>query len=184
MYGALAHDFGKPATTRTIGGRITSYEHDAKGAVIARSLLERLRAPNELTTRVEALVRHHLAPALFQKNGATAKGYRRLARDLAQAGVTPDLLLRVSTADHLGRTTDDAFARRFPSGDHFKKMMESLDIAVEPPKDVVLGRHLIARGLRPGPEFGRLLAECRDVQDETGWDDPERILDRVLGKSL
>jgi hypothetical protein len=54
---------------------------------------------------------------------------------------------------------------------------------VEAPKDVVLGRHLIARGLRPGPEFGRLLAECRDVQDETGWDDPERILDRVLGET-
>jgi tRNA nucleotidyltransferase (CCA-adding enzyme) len=181
MYGALAHDFGKPSTTRTIGGRITSYEHDVKGAVIAQSFLERLRAPNELTKNVEALVRHHLAPALFHKNGATAKAYRRLARDLANSSVSPDLLLRVATADHLGRTTDDAFARRFPSGEHFKKMMESLDLAVEPPKDVVLGRHLIARGLRPGPEFGRLLAECRDVQDETGWDDPERILDRVLG---
>ncbi len=181
MYGALAHDFGKPSTTRTLGGRITSYEHDVKGAVIAESFLERLRAPKELTKKVEALVRHHLAPALFHKNGATAKAYRRLARDLAESGVSPDLLLRVATADHLGRTTDDAFARRFPSGEHFKKMMESLDLTIEPPKDVVLGRHLIARGLSPGPEFGRILAECRDVQDETGWDDPERILDRVLG---
>jgi len=183
MYGALAHDFGKPATTRTIEGRITSYEHDVKGAVIAEAFLEKLRAPKELTKKVEALVRHHLAPALFHKNGATAKAYRRLARDLDASGVRPDQLLRVATADHLGRTTDDAFARRFPSGEHFKKMMESLELTVEAPKDVVLGRHLIARGLRPGPEFGRLLAECRDVQDETGWDDPERILDRVLGET-
>jgi hypothetical protein len=59
--------------------------------------------------------------------------------------------------------------------------MESLELAVAPPKDVVLGRHLIARGLSPGPEFGRILSRCRDVQDDTGWDDPERILDRVLG---
>jgi tRNA nucleotidyltransferase (CCA-adding enzyme) len=131
--------------------------------------------------KVKALVRHHLAPALFHKNGATAKAYRRLARDLAASGVRPDLLLRVATADHLGRTTDDAFARRFPSGDHFKKMMESLELTEEAPKDVVLGRHLVARGLAPGPEFGRILAECREVQDETGWDDPDRILDRVLG---
>jgi len=181
MVGALAHDFGKPATTQTIGGRITSYEHDVKGAAIAEAFLERLRSPKELTSKVEALVRHHLAPALFHKNGATAKAYRRLARDLDASGVRPDLLLRVATADHLGRTTGDAFARRFPSGDHFKKMMESLELTVAAPKDVVLGRHLIARGLRPGPEFGRILAECRDVQDETGWDDPERILDRVLG---
>jgi tRNA nucleotidyltransferase (CCA-adding enzyme) len=181
MYGALAHDFGKPATTRTIAGRITSYEHDVKGVAIAEAFLERLRAPKELTKKVEALVRHHLAPALFHKNGATAKAYRRLARDLAASGVRPDLLLRVATSDHLGRTTDDAFARRFPSGEHFKTMMESLELATEAPKDVVLGRHLVARGLEPGPEFGRLLAECREVQDETGWNDPEKILDRVLG---
>jgi tRNA nucleotidyltransferase (CCA-adding enzyme) len=180
MYGALAHDFGKPATTRTIGGRITSYEHDAKGVPIAEAFLERLRAPKELKKKVEALVRHHLAPALFHKNGATAKAYRRLARDLDASGVRPELLLRVATSDHLGRTTGDAFARRFPSGEHFETMMESLELATEAPKDVVLGRHLVARGLEPGPEFGRLLAECRDVQDETGWDDPERILDRVL----
>jgi tRNA nucleotidyltransferase (CCA-adding enzyme) len=181
MYGALAHDFGKPATTETTGGRITSYEHDATGAVIAEAFLEKLRAPKDLTVKVKALVRQHLAPALLHKNRATPKGYRRLARELAAAGVRPELLLRVATADHLGRTTDDAFARRFPSGDHFKKMMDSLELAEEAPKDVVLGRHLIARGLSPGPEFGRILAKCRDVQDETGWDDPERILDRVLG---
>jgi tRNA nucleotidyltransferase (CCA-adding enzyme) len=181
MYGALAHDFGKPATTETIGGRITSYEHDVTGALIAETFLEKLRAPKDLTLKVKALVRHHLAPALFHKNGATAKAYRRLARDLAASGVRPDLLLRVATADHLGRTTDDAFARRFPSGDHFEKMMESLELTEEAPKDVVLGRHLVARGLAPGPEFGRILAECREVQDETGWDDPDRILDRVLG---
>jgi tRNA nucleotidyltransferase (CCA-adding enzyme) len=183
LYGALAHDFGKPATTSIVGGRITSREHDVTGAAIAEGFLERLRAPRELTLKVKALVRHHLAPALYHKNGASAKAYRRLARDLAAAEVSPDLLLRVATADHLGRTTDDAFARRFPSGDHFKKMMESLAIAEEAPKDVVLGRHLIALGLSPGPEFGKILAECRDVQDETGWDDPERILDRVLKRN-
>jgi tRNA nucleotidyltransferase (CCA-adding enzyme) len=45
---------------------------------------------------------------------------------------------------------------------------------------VVLGRHLLARGFEPGPEIGRLLACCREVQDETGWSDETRILDRVL----
>ena len=49
------------------------------------------------------------------------------------------------------------------------------------PRDVVLGRHLIARGLTPGVEFGQILERCRELQDETGWDDPERILNQVLG---
>ncbi len=48
--------------------------------------------------------------------------------------------------------------------------------------DLVLGRHLIARGLRPGRSFGKILARCRELQDETGWDDAERILDAVLAE--
>jgi tRNA nucleotidyltransferase (CCA-adding enzyme) len=180
LFGALCHDFGKPATTRTIDGRITSYEHDALGVPLAEAFLSRLRAPAELTRRVAALVRHHLAPALLHKGGASAKAYRRLARELDAAGVSAALLLRVAKADHLGRTTEDALARVFPAGEHFQKRMDSLELLDEGPKDVVLGRHLMARGLPPGPEFGRILARCREIQDETGWDDPERILTRAL----
>ena len=46
--------------------------------------------------------------------------------------------------------------------------------------DAVLGRHLIARGMKPGPSFGDILERCREVQDEHGWTDPDRILDFVL----
>jgi hypothetical protein len=44
----------------------------------------------------------------------------------------------------------------------------------------VQGRHLVARGLSPGPEFAALLARCRAIQDDTGISDPDRILDRAL----
>ena len=47
-------------------------------------------------------------------------------------------------------------------------------------RDVVLGRHLIERGLSPGPGFAPILERCRDIQDETGWTDPGRILDQAL----
>ena len=47
-------------------------------------------------------------------------------------------------------------------------------------KDVVLGRHLITRGLAPGPSFTPILRRCRAIQDETGLTDPEPILDRAL----
>ena len=180
MYGALCHDFGKPATTEKVDGRIRSHRHDSEGVSIAEAFLERLRAPTELVDRVGMLVRHHLAPGLYFRNGATAKGYRRLARDLKARGVTMELLLRVATADHFGRTTKDALARQYPAGTHFRQQMETLELVVEAPKDVVLGRHLIARGLHPGKVFGDILARCREVQDEHGWDDPDKILDAVL----
>ena len=114
-----------------------------------------MRAPNELVARVGALVEHHLAPALFIKNGATAKGYRRLARKLGAAGVSAELLARVARSDHFGRTTPDALAREFPAGDEFLTRVRELSIAKEAPRDVVLGRHLIARGMKPGPGVRR-----------------------------
>ena len=74
-----------------------------------------------------------------------------------------------------------ALLREFPAGDGFLARMRELSIDRSPPRDVVLGRHLIARGMHPGPEFGEILERCRELQDETGWTDPEQILAQVLG---
>lgn len=180
MFGALLHDVGKPLTTATADGRVRSPNHDVRGVEVSASFLTRMRAPNELVVRVGALVEHHLAPALFSKNAASAKGYRRLARKLGAAGVTAELLARVARADHFGRTTEDALARAFPAGDEFLARMRELSIEKSAPRDVVLGRHLIARGLRPGRDFGVILERCRELQDETGSTDPEQILSTVL----
>ena len=180
MFGALCHDLGKPATTERIGGRIRSRGHDVEGVAPTRALLGRLRAPGALVDRVAALVEHHLVPALFIRNGASAKGYRRLARKLERAGAGLELLVRVARADHLGRTTEDAVAGRFDAGDAFLAAARTLRVEHAAPRDVVLGRHLIERGLQPGPGFGPILERCREIQDETGWTEPGRILDRAL----
>jgi len=147
---------------------------------MAEALLGRLRASKILIERVAALVRHHLAPALLPSGGAKLKGDRRLTRRLADAGISYDLLFRLATADHFGRTTPDALAREFPDGETFRSAMESLETEEHTTKDVVMGRHLLSRGYSPGPSMGPILASCRDVQDETGWNDPDRILDEVL----
>ena len=180
MLGALCHDLGKPATTERIGGRIRSLGHDVAGVAPTRALLGRMRAPGALTDKVAALVEHHLAPVLFVRNEATARGYRRLARKLGRAGADVELLVRVARADHLGRTTDDAKAGRFDAGDTFLAAARAHSVERTAPRDVVLGRHLVERGLRPGPGFGPILARCRDIQDETGWTDPGTILARAL----
>ena len=180
MLGALCHDLGKPATTERVDGRIRSYRHDVAGVAPTRALLGRMRAPGALVDRVAALVEHHLAPALFVKNAATAKGYRRLARKLERAGVGIELLVRVARADHLGRTTADALAGRFDASDAFLAAARTHSVEHAAPRDAVLGRHLVERGMEPGPGFGPILERCREIQDETGWTDPERILDRAL----
>jgi tRNA nucleotidyltransferase (CCA-adding enzyme) len=181
MYAVLCHDFGKPEATHDRDGRVVAHGHEAEGVAAARRFLERLRAPNALTAQVLALVEHHLAPAQLPRDGAKPKAYRRLVRRLEEAGVGAALLERVARADHLGRTTSAALARRFPEGDQFLAAIAPLEIPVGGPRDAVWGRHLVARGLQPGPEFGSILARCREVQDETGWSDPDAILRRVLG---
>lgn len=183
MLGALCHDLGKATTTLTAAdGRIRSPAHSEQGLGPTRTLLGRLRAPGDLVKRVCALVEHHLAPALFVRNRAGAKGYRRLSRKLHAAGVSFELLVRVARADHLGRGGEEALARSFPAGPRFLDRARRFLVAEEPPRDAVMGRHLIARGLRPGPAFAGLLERCREMQDAEGWQDPDRIIDAVLAE--
>ena len=180
MFAALAHDFGKPATTFTDDdGRIRSPNHEDEGVAPTRAFMERLRFAHDIIDAVAVITRYHLAPAMFPLGGAKPKAYRRLARNLAAGGTTMEMLARVARADHFGRTTPDALARDFSTGDAFLAAAADLHIEGESPKDVVQGRHLIARGLQPGPLFKEILDRCRDYQDETGETDAEAILDAL-----
>ena len=180
MLGALCHDFGKPDVTEVARERVRSPGHDSQGEPHTERFLTALRAPRALVEQVKALVRHHLAPALFIQNEARAKGYRRLARKLDTAGVNMTLLYLVARADHLGRTTEEAMARQFPAGEAFLERAKGFLVDRESRKDVVRGRHLIAHGIEPGPRFREILDHCRELQDEHGWEDPDRLLDAVL----
>lgn len=181
MWGALLHDIGKPGTTFVAAdGRVRSPGHEESGVPLAEALLGRLRLSHDLIAQVAGLVRLHLAPAQLDSDDVTPKAIRRLMRRLAAAGLDLELLLRVAQADHFGRTTPDALAREFPAGERLRQRAEVLDAEASVATDVVLGRHLIARGLTPGPNFGVILERCREIQDETGWIDPDAILALVL----
>jgi tRNA nucleotidyltransferase (CCA-adding enzyme) len=149
--------------------------HDG-GPERARSFLERLRAPHALVAQVVALIEHWRAPGELAR-AADPPAYRRMLRQLDAAGVSAELLERVA------RAAAQARAQSFPEGDRFLTEISRLATAEGGSRDAVLGRHLLARGLTPGPEFARILARCREVQDETGWSDPEAILRRALDTS-
>jgi tRNA nucleotidyltransferase (CCA-adding enzyme) len=184
MFGALCHDLGKPATTEMVDGRIRSRNHDRRGVEPTRTLLARLAVGHALKARVAAVVEHHLAPALFTnattENQAGARGYRRLARQLGEVGLSMRDLERVARADHLGRTTSEAIRGEFPAGDVFLARAEQLAVGEKAPVDVVSGRHLMAAGLEPSPRFGEILRRCRELQDASGSTDADEILDRAL----
>lgn len=181
MFGALCHDFGKPATTVTgDDGRIRSPQHDVVGERLAGEFLAAMRAPQDLSAKVRALTREHLAPAVLVEQNSSDRAWRRLARRLWRSGTSMELLERLARADHLGRTTGEARRGEFAAGDEFLARARALEVDHSVPPDVVQGRHLLALGMKPGKEIGAVLDRCRAVQDETGWTDPERILERVL----
>lgn len=176
FFAVLCHDLGKPLVTRIEDGRTRSIGHDEAAENSIRSFLAKITNENDLVEQVIMLVRSHLAPVYFATNHASPKAYRRLARKLAKVNLSLEMLERVARCDHFGRTTPDALARRFPYGDAFLENAKTLKVSEKSEPDVVMGRHLIALGMKPGPEFGKFLAKCRDIQDETGLKDPHEIL--------
>jgi tRNA nucleotidyltransferase (CCA-adding enzyme) len=188
LWAVLLHDAGKPATTKLEEGRIRARGHEDAGVAPSRAFFNALRAPDDLKRAVCALVEHHLAPAHFvpdeahahKRTAAGASAYRRLARKLGVAGTDLKTLYLVSKADHFGRTTKDAIARVFPSGEAFLERATAVQVDARPEPDAVLGRDLIARGFAPGPQFGEILAKCREVQYDRGLKDPDAILKEAL----
>ncbi|MBL9202262.1 MAG: polynucleotide adenylyltransferase [Opitutaceae bacterium] len=164
MFAVLAHDFGKPATTvrteKRGAVRWTSPGHEAAGGPMAEAFLRRLGAPLELDAPVAALVVHHLA----HHHGAatfSATSVRRLARRLAPA--TIDDLALVMRADANGRPP-------LPSADIHARIDElcaaarALALADAAPRPIMLGRHLIALGQKPGREFQPILDAAFEAQ--------------------
>lgn len=60
MWAALLHDIGKPSTTAVRNGRITSYNHDAAGAILTEKFLEEFLESEEFIDKVYYLVRYHM----------------------------------------------------------------------------------------------------------------------------
>ena len=154
----LCHDLGKPLTTN-IGkdGRIRSPMHEAKGEEPTRSFRSRLTTQVDLHEQVVPLVRRHLSPRTFYKDQAGDGAIRRLANKVKRI----DRLVRVAAADIAGRPPRKD---EFPEGPWLLQRAEELKVKDSAPQPIILGRHLIEHGLRPGPAFGPILKQCFEAQ--------------------
>ncbi len=168
MLGALAHDFGKPATTEFTDGRIRSLSHDEAGVEPALTFLDTLGMfmldGYDVRNQVVQLVRYHLKPGEYYKSKSPVGdgALRRLARK-----VEPDLLYRVAKADSLGRNPDwlprekwfDSAAQEW-----FIERVRDLAIEKKAPDPILMGRHLIEMGLTPSPQFKKILDAVYELQ--------------------
>ena len=160
MLGAVCHDLGKPATTAFIDGKIRSPNHEEAGVEPTLRLLDRLNVHTidgyDVRWHVSGLVAQHLKPGMFHKAPVVTDGaFRRLAQK-----VDMELLARLARADCLGRTGDfDCSAM-----DWFIERARALGVEHQPPKPLLMGRHLLDLGLTPGPRVGEILKAVYEKQ--------------------
>src|SRR5207247_4360170 len=162
MLGAVCHDLGKPATTAVIDGRIRSMDHEEQGIGPTEAFLDRLNIHSldgyDVRQQVVGLVAQHLKPgAWFKVRDEVGDGaFRRLAHK-----VDLELLARLAKADCEGRSPG-----RFDCSamDWFLDRARALGVEHRPPVPILLGRHVLALGLTPGPRVGEILQVVYEQQ--------------------
>lgn len=153
----LCHDLGKPATTRRERGRLRSPGHEAAGEQPTRAFLGQMTNERDLIEEVVPLVVHHMRPMMLHRAGSADSAVRRLARK-----VRIDRLARVSRADSRGRPPRSTGVD--PHSDWLLERARVLNVEDTPPRPLVMGRHLLAEGLPPGPRLGEILNACYEAQ--------------------
>jgi len=168
FWAALAHDWGKPATSTTgPDGRIHFYEHEQAGAALAEARAWALRFSADEVAYLRVMVAGHMSPSHLAKEYPPGRrSLYRYFRDVGDAG--PDCAL-LSLADHL------AFWAAHPVPEHWPRRLGTFRLILETyfrehaarvaPRPFLDGRQIMAGfGLKPGPQIGRLLEGLREAQ--------------------
>jgi len=155
-WGILLHDVGKPATAceqacEEGGMRIRFPNHAPVGARMAEAILSRLRQPVARIDAVRALVAGHM-----QFMEAPKMRRAKLRRFLGADGFHN--MLELMRLDVLYSNKD------FGSWRFLRDSFESFRTEPVLPPPLVRGRDLVAWGVPPGPEVGRLLGVLYDEQ--------------------
>jgi tRNA nucleotidyltransferase (CCA-adding enzyme) len=162
MLGAVCHDFGKPMTTAFLDGRIRSIDHEEQGVAPATAFLDRLNVRSidgyDVRRQVLGMVAQHLKPGMwFKVRDEVGDGaFRRLAQK-----VDLELLARLAKSDCLGREPGTFNCEAM---DWFLDRARQLGVEHRPPAPILLGRHVLALGLKPGPRVGEILKAVYEQQ--------------------
>jgi poly(A) polymerase len=150
----LFHDVGKKPTAKVDeSGRIRFNEHESVGAAMAEQIMTGLRYDNKSIETVKELVQHHM-----QFKDVPKMRPSTLKRMMARPTFPLELELhRIDCASSHGDL------RHY---DYLKHQLEIMSAEEIDPPSLITGRDLLAMGLRPGKEVGRILEAVRVAQLE------------------
>ena len=148
MLAALLHDVGKADAMQEKNGVIHAYGHEVKGVPLARNFIRRLTSEKELCRYVTNMVELHMKPNQY----AAQNSRQRAWNVLFDASICPEDLMLLAKADHLGRAgAADYDERERTIREKYAKFEEMMA------RPYVTGADLMARGVQPGEEMGRML---------------------------
>ena len=166
-WNALFHDIGKCLTaTPTPEGHNSFRGHDEAGAGIIEDIGRRMNMSTDLIESIQATTEMHMQPL----NVGDRPSERTIRRLQHRAGPHLSTLEGVVRAD---------------SGERYNPGWDSLWAAREQQNDIapiLMGRHLLERGHRPGPEMGQIVKRAHEHQLDTGETDIDRLYDAAMGK--
>ena len=154
MMTALVHDFGKAICTQVIDGRIRSYGHETKGLPLVKRFLHRLSDETKLIRYVLNLTELHMQPNAMASQGSSVKATNKMF-DRAEE---PRDLVYIAIADHLGRIAEQGVSHEAYL---FARLQIYLDTMAKP---YVMGRDLVAAGLKPDARFSDILAYAHKLR--------------------
>jgi len=155
MLSAVTHDFGKAICTEMIDGVIHAYKHETEGLPVVQAFLERFTGDQKLIDQVMNLTELHMKPIVQIKAGSSVKSMNKMF----DQAIDQEALIAIALADDLGR-----FPRRTEM-DFDGRLHQSLAVYREyMARPHVMGRDLVAAGLKPGPEFSELLAYAHKLR--------------------
>lgn len=155
---ALFHDVGKPETYFTDDEGIGHfYGHPAKSEELVRGILHRLKADKATLERVAVLVKYH--DLIFENDEKLLKRWmNRLGADVLRQ------ILEIKLADNFATGNMSPGLER-----KFNDIRDTMAEIIEQGqcfslKDLAVGGNdLIAAGLEPGPDMGRILGMLLDA---------------------
>ena len=160
-WAALLHDIGKPAMFFVDGQGIGHFKGHARvSGDITRDIMRRLKMRPRFARHVEMLVRQH--------DDRVEPSEKAVKRRLAKLEYDPDLmraLCNLKRADALAHSPD----YRTPRVERSATVLSLLDKILEEEQAFKLsdlainGSDVIAAGIQPGPEVGKILQQLLDA---------------------
>ena len=172
---ALFHDIGKTVTRSVTPTGVHFYGHEDSGADMAKDIMKRLKYPNELADAVSLGVQNHMR---LKSGGddAVKLSDKALRKFKVALGDQLENLLDVMHADNIAHSEASSMPNQITN---IRKRLETLNITTTKPILPISGNDLIDLGLKPGPQFTKIMSVVTDAWYENPSISKEQALEIV-----